>query len=610
MKLQVRNGNDDGDGSLRQALSNTDVTVIKIKSNVRKICLQSEIIVSSTVKIYTTQTVTITVKEGRHFNINGGYLFQLKNLILRDGKEGSIYVNTPDEHTLILKDTVLKYNKALYGGAILTNNNLIVIRSSIIKNCASFQGGGCWVGKNVTLVNSKIDNNKIISNIDTNSTFGGGLNIDNGNLTMNNSSISFNNIYNNITTCNDENSSGFAGGVNVMSGNITLYKSKIDSNTAFSSGGIKMGTGNINILSKSSVSKNKSFISGDNCGGGGITIINGNVIIDKSKICKNVTRGMYSGSIVSFLGNVSINKSIISKNVNRGPGGGIAANFNCCMTITKSKIIGNSGSSLGAAIVNFSNNAGQIYVSDSIINSNTLTNYQTLGQTIAAFLNVIINLTNQELPSPPNIETPGIISLVSIYPIILNFAQMTNGELQNLVLPLEISNLTAGTITTLLKCPVTITHTQMKDNFITKKEIDSVFEGYGGAIFNANSDVVVNSSDLSYNRVTTGATAIFNNSNLITNNCNIKSNKVENDNFNMNKNGTIFNSGNSNLIDTNISHNHVTNKGAGIYNMNNLVLIQDKITHNKVGGIYSTTNFINCDTIILDNIPNNIVIQN
>lgn len=633
MEIKVTSTLDTGVGTLRQAILDATInplTIITFIPCIEKICLTTQLTIASNIKILASKKVTLTVNQGRHFNIVAGTMLKLKNLILKNGKTndciqggGAILVNTSTNHDLIIENCLLKNNNAIYGGAILTNNNLIMLGSKVTKNSAILQGGGCWIGKNATLTDSYITFNKVTAI--NNSTFGGGLNIDNGNLFMNKSKIS----HNCVNFCLEQSIGGTAGGVNVTSGNMILTKSKIDFNLAYNSGGIKIGTGNINVLDKSSICENKSFISGDNVGGGGITIINGNVIIDDSKICRNITRGMYSGGIVSFLGNVTVNSSNISKNVNRGPGGGIACNFNCCLSISNSKICWNTGSSIGAAIVNFSNTTGQVYVTNSNISNNKLTNYQTLGQSIAAFLTVIANLnaqtTTMTTSSPSNISspTPGSILVLSILPLITKLANITYSFLLKLNLSLEIAILTGGTITTLLKCPININNTKIENNYITQRVDDAtnpIIIGYGGAIFSCNSEVVINSSSLQQNKVITGATAIYNNANLVTNNCNIQSNQVDNNsvplpNVNSNGNGTLLNSkeGLAILVNTQIINNQVKDYGGGIYNDGILTLVNDEITYNKArcdgGGIYSSARFTTCNSIITNNKPNDIEIK-
>lgn len=630
MEIEVYSDSDAGPGTLRQAIIDANLnslTIIKFVSIIKQINLISELIVTSTIEIVPKHKIKITIQNGRHFNVINGNSLKIRNLVLKDGNTilsteggGSILVNTvasSSNHNLIIEDSELINNKAQYGGAILTNNNLILIRSKVIKNSALYQGGGCWVGKNATLIDSKINSNEITEI--SNSVFGGGINVDNGDLTLNSSSIS----YNKINFNNDSAIGGTAGGVNVTSGNIVLHRSKVNSNIAYSSGGIKMGTGNINILAKSSVSKNKSFISGDDVGGGGITIMKGNVIIDHSKVYENITRGMLSGGIVSFLGNVSINKSYICKNVNRGPGGAIACNFDCCLSIIKSKINDNTGSSIGAAIVNFSNTTGQIYLSDSELKGNKLTNYQTLGQSIAAFLEVITNFTTQTTdmtttgPSTVSTPTPGSTDVLNIIPIITNLATTTNQALQNLIIPLDVTTLTAGTIAALLECPISIVNSIIENNFLTKSQTftNPVFTGYAGATFSCNSEVVYDTSIIKENTVIDGATAIYNNKNVIINNSEINNN--HSNNKITNNNGTIFNdvSGSVTSIRTLIKNNFIKGAGGGIYNEGNLLLIENKIVDNNTtstgegGGVFSTNNFVNCDNIIKNNKPNNIIIN-
>ncbi len=644
MIIKVENENDSGCGSLRDAISQVNdqsdaMSTITFCHDVKEIKLCSEITVAKNVEIIAKHQVTIYIKDceqARHFKVTSDAaqtIFKLKNLVLRGGDTsndnaggGSICIDSVNPlHKLILEDCSLKHNKAIYGGAILTNANLILIKTSIKRNCATKQAGGCWVGKNVTMINSSIEHNKVTEV--SNENFAGGLNVDDGDLSMINSCIS-----NNLVKYDDEADpavGGLAGGVNVMAGSITANNSHIDCNIALSSGGIKMGTGNINLINKSSVSGNKSFIAGDNCGGGGINIMNGNVIVEDSTIADNKTNGMYSGSIVSFLGNVSVSNSTISNNVNRGPGGGIACNFNSAVSVVNSKMIGNSGSSLGGAIVNFSGFAGQTFVDKSEICDNNLTNYQTIGQTITAFLNVITGVITQSdtmgaqaLPSPTGGKT-GSQKLRDVLPAIQTLANATNQSLQDLLAVLEtlfdVAKASGGTIASILTCPITITDSKINQNYVTKyvTDVNPEFTGHGGAIFAINSKVVVEDSEIKHNHATTSAGAIYNNGDLLITNSKISDNKTKSCGHNPDNvefNGTIVNTSNgiATIVKSIINYNHVDTNGGGIYNAGDLILIESEINKNKAcgsgGGIYSLVNFTNIDSSIKCNKPDDVVI--
>src|SRR5690606_7631231 len=117
-----------------------------------------------------------------------------------------------------------------------------------------------------------------------------------------------------------------------------------------------------------------------------------------SSISYNKGNGMYSSGIVSIIGDVMLTDgSVMKQNRCQGPGGAIACNFQGSIDISgKSRIEYNSCGSLGGAIVNFSLDLGMTSVTgESIISHNTVTDAQTIRQTIGAFLKVIFGQLDQ-----------------------------------------------------------------------------------------------------------------------------------------------------------------------------------------------------------------------
>ena len=353
---------------------------------------------------------------------------------------------------------------------------------------------------------------------------------------------------------------GSGGGVVIMTGSAVLRESSIDDNYAYSSGGLQIGAGNISLY-YSSISENRSFVSGDNTGGGGIVIMKGNVLLDNSRVCNNVTRGMYSGSIVSFLGNVTVIDSEISGNVNRGPGGAIAANFQSVITVTGSRILNNTGASLGGAIVNFSGAEGQITISNSEFMDNVITNYQTIAQTIKAFVNVLTESVNQmtscgivngDSDKSKKTRKGGNPKLKSALSDITRLIGMVDFS--------KLKGITQGTgggaIATLLPCSINITGTQFFRNRATKRVTDNRFTAYGGAIFSVTSGVSIQGSDFEENLASTDGSAIFNNGKMVLEDLRFKANEGPH---------TIVNTKNGYLVLSNVrfdSKSSLDNKGS------------------------------------------------
>ena len=501
---------------------------------------------------------TLIASKTRHFNVLAGQNLTLKNLTLKNGianTGGSILVKTTNNHNLLLENVIIKNNEAIYGGAIYSYGDIIIKNSKILLNKAIKQGGGIWCYKNVTMNDSLVNLNHITEI--SNDNHGAGIVINDGILLLSNSSISYNKInYSRINQIG-----GYAGGVNIISGSLIIEKnSRINNNIAFNSAAIQMGLGDINVFN-STISKNRSFSTANASGGGGIVILAGNVIIQNSKISHNITQGMYSGGIVSIFGNITIINSIISHNKNKGPGGAIASNFNSTITIENSKIIKNTGASLGGAIVNFSFSQGQIYIINSILSNNILTNEQLIKQTIEEFLKIIINFLSSYTSYSKTFS-----KVLSKIKEIIALAEERHA-LFSQIIPL-INATGGGAIATLLTCPITITNSEISNNYATLKTTSNnpIFSGFGGGIFSIHSQITINNTKFKNNKAINTGSAIYTN-NLLTINDSII-NKNNNIALLNTKNGTTI------LLNTIFIDNNID-----IENNGQLTLINTKINN-------------------------------
>ena len=439
--------------------------------------------------------------------------------------------------------------------------------------------------------------NKITLTNEANS--GGGIFIDNGNCLLNQSSIN-----------NNEVLGGSGGGIVVLSGNIYVQNySHIDYNKAYNSAGIQEGNGNIYITNGSSVNNNNSYNSGTGqAGGGGITISLGVVYISNSQICNNKTLGMYSGGIVSLVGNVIIKESLICGNTNHGPGGGVAMNVGS-LSISKSTIANNVGSSLAGGVVSFSPSPSIVSIDESQILSNTLTNVQTIKQSIGVFLSVVNNylsgMSKQALLSGGSGGKKFIATIPEISQNISNIQNILN------TLPIDQidhNSIGGGGIGLLLPTSLIINKSIIKDNISGKKESTEniPFKAFGGGIYSFQAITNIQDSLIENNKSLTSGGGIWNNGEININNSKIVGNKsfeYDAGGIDNQVNGVIV------LTNTKIEHNETKNNGGGIDNSGSLDMFSSSIAKNCAsngGGIYSNKSFNQFDSKIKYNCPDNI----
>lgn len=602
--LFVTSNDDEGSSSLRDAInkansSECDITIIIIKlSKNYNITTSSSFNINSNIKITNKSKHDVTINSSgndRIFNVYGENVnfFEITSennkIILCNGYSdengGTFYIDSP-EHHLVLKNVVIKNSSAGLGAGLFTNGTASLI-SVKIKSCKAIsQGSAIWCAKNLIIKKSKITKNMItLAALSS----GGTIYVDNGNCVIDNTKIIYNSVAYNV------NVGGSAAGILVMDGSLYIQNdSNVDFNSAYNSAGIQEGIGNI-YVNDSSISNNKSFNSGTekNSGGGGITSILGTVYISKSKICNNKTNGMYSGGIVGIAGDVVVYDSIINENTNKGPGGAITMFFGSVI-ISNSKIHKNTGASLGAAIVNFMFNTGSISITNCEISENTLTNDQTIQQTIESFLNVIIeNLYSISQQAELNDGRGGLKFIANTDQIIGDITTINN-ELSRLMIGEE--NKIGGTIATLLPCSITINDTIIVNNLVGENTFsdNTPFYSYGGGLFSLNSNIDIENSIIKGNKVLTNGGGIWNNGTLCINNTKFKKNKtIKGDG------GGLYNEGEGNaiLINTSFELNRAQDGGA-INNLGTIELVSCKIKNNAESQISSDKVFIKIDTII------------
>ncbi len=233
MTFNVTNTNDDGDGSLRQAILDADAnpgddTILFDSTLTGTITLQSNLPdVTDGVTITGPGSAKVTVDGGTYyslFNITEGSQATITGLTLTDGHAaddgGAIASDVP----LTLNDIDATYNNSQStGGAISATDGLEITDSSVSDNTvpSNGQGGGIWTEGDVTVTRTTIDGNNAYS--------GAGLFHDgDGTLTVTHSTVSGNRTatYGNV------------GGIETRgSGATVIEDSTIANNRSFSGGG-------------------------------------------------------------------------------------------------------------------------------------------------------------------------------------------------------------------------------------------------------------------------------------------------------------------------------------------------------------------------------------
>ena len=261
----VTNNNDDGAGSLRDAIANaTAGEVIDFDESLsgQTINLTEEIRISTAVTITGLGADQLTIDaggNGRIFDISNNSAdldLTISGLTLTGGNVDNGGGAISNRENLTLTDVIIESNNARNGGAILNRGggNLTIENSTINDNSSDGDGGG--------ITNNGGDINII------NSTISGNISATNGGAIANNGTIRISN-----TTITENSSSG--GGISgvATSGTIDVISSIIAGNDGNSDVGIPDGAaGSFNSLGNNLIGNGNGVIDsadGDIIGSGG-----------------------------------------------------------------------------------------------------------------------------------------------------------------------------------------------------------------------------------------------------------------------------------------------------------------------------------------------------
>ncbi|MDA8082106.1 MAG: hypothetical protein M0024_00440 [Nitrospiraceae bacterium] len=323
----VINLNDNGPGSLRQAINDANGTLG-----------------TSTVNFSVTGTITLTT----------GELYIISSVRINGPGSGSLTVsgnsasrvfNVNANHVIISGITIRGGVTGLGGGGINNTGSLIVRDCTIDGNSANASfGGGINNGGTLDIYNTTITNN-----------FGGmaGGAINNyGTLTIMGSTI-----YGNT-------SPSYGAGIN-SGGILNIVSSSIFSNTGTSScrGGGLLNSGGSATISGSTISSNTS----GSGGGGGIVNDGVTMTITDSTISNNSAPGSFGGGIRNGASLTVISSSLTNNSAGAGFGGGIQNDAAGTVVLTNSTLSSNSSGYASGGI----GNSGSMTVSGSTVFLNT-----------------------------------------------------------------------------------------------------------------------------------------------------------------------------------------------------------------------------------------------
>lgn len=491
-------------------------------------------------------------------------------------------------------------NTAQNGGGIYSSGQVILIQSAIgtaaAPNQTSGNGGGVWAGKGVTMTGSSVKSNHAGTN-------GGGLYVNSANMAVTEgSSVTGNTALN-----------GTGGGVYSASGNTSVTKSRVDGNQALNVGGINNANGLVQVVEHSEVNHNSSTaplnVTSGNFGGGGISVGAGSVYVSQSQVSHNHSVGMYSSGIVIGLGGVTVTAgSKINWNTNRGPGGGIAANFGGVVTVSGgSQVNHNTGSGNGGGIVNFAGPKGGVRIlGRSQVSNNSVTNFESLGQAIGVFLQLIAGSLGLDFTTATGGTSPSAFAdEISQIETEVSSTGAAGGS-SNGVSGFVVSG---GGIGTLLGAPISIAGNSHVDHNLAGLQDpvgNSHTVGIGGGLFSGLGTISLKNSTVSGNTSRGAGGGVWNLGSTT-----VVGSTVSNNVALQSPGGGLYNSiFGSALVSRSVFLGNRASNGGGFFNRGHLGLSTSLVTLNHAsnhgGGIMNLGRMKSARTVVIANSPDNI----
>ena len=247
-----------------------------------------------------------------------------------------------NQGVLTVTDSLFANNAATWGGGLDNAGTLIVTASTFANNTAAIGGGlNNESGGRVTLSDSTFLTN-------TATTSGGGL-VNNQQLTMTNSVLSFN-------------EAPWGGGLQNL-GTLTVVDSTFANNTANNSGG--GGGGLENQGGTLTVTNSRFFTNTAQWGGGLYNDPSGTVTVTDSVLTAN-TSSSQGGGLVNH-GTLTVTHSWFERNTSAWGGG--LANTGSLPTLTASTFVSNTATDSGGGL----NNSGTLTATNATFSGNTAT---------------------------------------------------------------------------------------------------------------------------------------------------------------------------------------------------------------------------------------------
>jgi len=268
----VTNNNNDGSGSLRQAIADVgsgEEITFNLTAGVETITLATELTIAKDINIDGNNAAgsgSDVIVDGdntcRVFNISRDAVtltVSISNITIQNGNTSGDGGGILNQNTLILSNATISGNTANYGGGIFCeseSSNTSISNCTISENTASYGGGIALPTRGIKL----LLNTEIANNAATNS--GGGLYIGNGsiqeikgcifseNSAVKGGGISTNNFIGKITgtTISDNSASGNGGGIHNSRGRIDgINGCTISENSAVNGGGVYIYDGKFEV---------------------------------------------------------------------------------------------------------------------------------------------------------------------------------------------------------------------------------------------------------------------------------------------------------------------------------------------------------------------------